>query len=79
MRRALSHNAARRVRGQTIFVFMLGLAMVAMILANVFLFMEYFQHFHGRHDVLRDAEDVVSESQANLREFRAARAEEEAE
>lgn len=79
MRRALSHNAVRSVRGQTIFVFVLGLAMVAMILANVFLFMEYFQHFHGRQNVLRDAEEVISESQANLREFRSAQAREEAE
>lgn len=79
MRRALSHNAAREVRGQTIFVFLLGLAMVAMILANVFLFMEYFQNFYGRNDLLDNAEEVVADSESRLQEFKSAGADEAAE
>lgn len=36
------------VRGQTIYIVMLGLATAALILTNVFLFMEYFEYYHGQ-------------------------------
>ena len=69
MRLASSPDAARFRRGQAIYPFLLGLAMVALLLANVFLFLEYFGYFHGRNDVLAEAEAAISESESELRAF----------
>jgi len=58
--RALFHNRGRRAGGQAIFVFMLGLAVVALILANVFLVMEYLESFHDKNDVLKAGQDSIA-------------------
>jgi len=39
---------------------MLGLAVVALILANVFLVMEYLEFFHDKNDVLRAGEESIN-------------------
>jgi len=41
---------------------MLGFAMVAMILANVFMIMEYVEHFHDKNDVLAKAKDAKDDA-----------------
>ena len=48
MRRVSRLNSRKRaVRGQTIYVALLGLAVAALVLTNVFLFMEYFEYYQG--------------------------------
>lgn len=69
MRLASFPEPIRRRRGQAVFSFLLGLAMVALLIANVFLIMEYFEHFYEKNDVLADAEDSISSSQRALRDF----------
>lgn len=39
---------------------MLGLAVVALILANVFLVMEYLESFHDKNDVLKAGEESIA-------------------
>ena len=66
LRRGSFRNAHRRRRGQAIFVFMLGLAMVAMILSNVFLFMEYGEGFHEKNDTLKLAQEAADQAKLDM-------------
>ena len=78
MRLASCHRTDRFRRGQAIYDFILGLAMVALLLANVFLFLEYFGNFHGRNDVLDVSRETIREAEAQLQAFQRAEAQREA-
>ena len=66
MRRVSFRNSHRRSLGQAIFVFMLGLALVAMILANVFLLLEYGEGFHGKSDTLKLSQDAADQAKVDM-------------